>query len=76
VCSDQDICRESRVCYARHGSVCDGATWKLFSLGDARDEDVDPSVVCPEVDTEPFSVNFEYTGSTTPASGGMGSGVR
>jgi hypothetical protein len=37
---------------------------------------VDPSVVCPEVDTEPFSVNLEYTGSTTPASGGMGSGVR
>ena len=38
--------------------MCD-VTWKLFNLGDAREDDVDPSVVCPEVDTEPFSVNFE-----------------
>lgn len=34
-------------------------TWKFVSLGDAREEEVDPSVVCPEVDPEPFSVNLE-----------------
>ena len=41
-------------------------TWKLVNLGEAREEAVEPSVVCPEVETDPLSVNFEYTGSTTP----------
>lgn len=56
--------RDRMVC-VKPSDVC--VTWKLFNLGDAREDDVDPSVVWPEVDTEPFSVNLEYTGSTTPA---------
>ena len=41
-------------------------TWKFVNLGEAREEAVEPSMVCPEVETDPLSVNFEYTGSTTP----------
>ena len=41
-------------------------TWKFVNLGEAREEAVEPSVVCPEVETDPLSVNLEYTGSTTP----------
>jgi hypothetical protein len=43
------------------------STLKVDALDGERDEDTDPSVVCPDVDTDPFSENFEYTGSTTPA---------
>lgn len=43
------------------------STLKVEALDGEREEDTDPSVVCPDVDTDPFSENFEYTGSTTPA---------
>ena len=40
---------------------------KVDALDGDREEETEPSVVCPEVETDPFSENLEYTGSTTPA---------